>query len=142
MEQRIDAYIGEYFCNSREKRNELLEVIISTKHLTFQAKAEILQCLLERNGHATKGEAKKVYNHLVNTIAAKSNVLAHCSLHISVSVLRDFKNDKEKTVFFLKYLNTKKVVPFGKKEVVAMIELTGSINGLLLLTKSPHYKNL
>lgn len=142
MEQRIDAYICEHFCNSREKRNELMEVIISTKHLTFQSKAEILMCLLERNGHTTKGEAKKVYSHLVNTIAAKRNVLAHCSLHISVGILKNFKNDKERTVYFLKYLNTKKVVPFGKKEVVEMIELTGSISGLLLLTKSPHYKNL
>lgn len=141
MEQRIDAYISEYFCANRDKRNELIEVIISTKHLTFQSKAEILQCLLERNGHTTKGEAKKIYGHLVNTIAAKRNVLAHCSLHISAGVVKDFKNDKEKTVYFLKYLNTKKVVAFGKKEVVEMIELTGSVSGLLLMTKSPHYKN-
>lgn len=142
MEQRIDAYIAEHFCHIREKRNELMEVIISTKHLTFQGKAEILKCLLERNGHTTKGEAKKVYGHLVNTIAAKRNVLAHCSLHTSAAILKNFKTDKEKTVFFLKYLNTKKVVPFGKKEVIEMIELTGSISGLLLLTKSPHYKNI
>jgi hypothetical protein len=43
MEQRIDAYICEYFCDNREKRTELSEIIISTRHLTFGSKADILR---------------------------------------------------------------------------------------------------
>lgn len=135
MEQSIDRYIAGYFCNNNEKRNELIDVIISTKHLTFQSKAEILQHLLEKNGHVTKSEGKKLYGHLVNTIASKRNILAHCSLHSSVKILKDFQNDKEKTIFFLKYLNTKKVIPFAKKDVIEIIELTNFISGFLMTIK-------
>jgi hypothetical protein len=140
MEQIIDWYIADHFCSKLEKRRELMDVIISTKHLTFQAKAEIIKCLVERNGHTTKKEANKMYDALVSKIAANRNVLAHCSLHDTVSIIKGFKDDKEKTVYFLKYLNDKKVIPFGKKEVREILDLTMSVRAVLMTSKSPTSK--
>jgi hypothetical protein len=141
MEPRIDAYICEYFCETREKRTELTEIIISTKHLNFRAKADILRYLLEKREDATKKEAAQIWGHLMNTIAPKRNMLAHNQLDTSIGSINKFKKEKE-TVYFLKYINEKRVIPFGKKEVIKLLELTQSISGFFLLIKSPSYKML
>jgi hypothetical protein len=130
MEQRIDWYIADYFCNDLSKRTELMETIISTKHLTFQAKAEIMKSLLERNGHATKKEANYVYNNLINVIAKKRNILAHCEVDTSLEAVRLFQKDKE-TVSFLRFLNEKKVETFNKKDTIELLEMTGNIWAIL-----------
>src|SRR6478672_13483348 len=69
MERVIDDYICSHFCHSKDKKSELMEVIIATKHLTFQSKAEIAKCLLERRQDATKKEANKIYSALNDKIA-------------------------------------------------------------------------
>lgn len=137
MEQRIDWYIADHFCSDLKKRTELMEVIISTKHLTFNSKAEIIEFLLKRKGHASGKEAEQIRSHF-RKIGDKRNVLAHCSLDTSLTAIRKFEKDKE-TVSFIKYLHTKQPVYFGKKDIVELLELTNNISGLLLLTKSPIY---
>ena len=67
-------------------------------------------------------------------------MLAYCQLDTSINSINKFK--MEKTVYFLKYANTKTVVPLGKKHVLELLELTNSISGFFLLIKSPRYKNL
>ena len=65
MERMIDSYIADHFCHYRKRGIELIEVIISTKHLTYQSKAEILRFILERRGDATTQEAKKIWQILM-----------------------------------------------------------------------------
>lgn len=139
MEQRIDWYIADYFCSSLIKRQELMEIVISTKHLTFQAKSEILKYLLEKRGHANKKQANYLYNNLINVIAKKRNILAHCQLDASIAAIQTFQKDKE-TVSFVRYLNEKKSETFNKKDIKEMIEMTSAISNVLLLTKSPSFK--
>jgi hypothetical protein len=76
----------------------------------------------------------------MKTIASNRNMLAHCQLDTSISSINRFKQDK--TVHFLKYANIKKVVPFSKKEMMELLDLTNLISGFFLLIKSPYYKNL
>lgn len=134
MERMIDAYICEHFCHSIEKRNELMEVVIATKHITFQAKAEIVQCLLKKTEDATIFEANKIYTALVNKIAYKRNMIAHFTLDTSRPSLILFKNDKQ-TIHFLKYANTRTRVPFNKKDSIELGQLILAIKAFFLEIK-------
>lgn len=123
MEREIDDYICRYFCSITKKRNELMEIIIATKHLTFSAKADIIRCILEKRKDATKKEATKMLNHLMQTIAPKRNMIAHCKLDTSIGCINKFKTDSQKTIYFLKYANQKSSEPFTKKDVMSLSEL-------------------
>ena len=123
MEREIDDYICRYFCSITNKRNELMEIIIATKHLTFNAKADIIRCILEKRKDASKKEATKMLNHLMQTISPKRNMIAHCKLDTSIGCINKFKTDPQKTIYFLKYANTKTSEPFTKKDVMALSEI-------------------
>lgn len=127
MEREIDDYIAKYFCHSKDKRVELMEVVIATKHLTFLAKAEIVKCLLVKSGDATTKEANKIFTNLSQKIAKQRNIIAHNTVEISGKIINDFKTDKLKTVYFLKYANTKVLEPFTKNDAKALLELAFSI---------------
>lgn len=122
MERAMDRYIAEHFCNTKEKVTELMEAIVCTKFLSFQAKSEIVQKILEKRNDATKDEARQVYTHLVGTIANQRNMLAHYSLDTSMAGLKKFQKEPG-TISLLKYLHTKSVEYFTKKDAKKLSEL-------------------
>lgn len=140
MEREVDDYIAKHFCPTIEKRAELMEVIIATKHLTFASKAEIVKCLLKKTGDATVEEANKIYTHLSNKIAPQRNIIAHNTLDISSTILKNFQTDKQKTIYFLKYSNTKTSEPFTKKDALHFMELCFQIKQFFGGLKSPFRK--
>jgi hypothetical protein len=103
MEQRMDRYICEHFCATPEKTKEFAEVIISTKHIAFSSKADIIKHLLKTNNHATTKEANKIHDILLKKIARDRNILAHCSLEVTHETVNDFH--KNKNITFLRFLN-------------------------------------
>ena len=127
MEREIDDYIAKYFCHTKEKRAELMEVIVATKHLTFIAKADITKCLLIKSGDATVKEANKIHQHLSQTIAKQRNLIAHNSLDTSNGAINNFETDKQKTIYFLKYANVKTSEPFTKEDAITLLDLTFNI---------------
>lgn len=140
MEREIDDYICRYFCSITKKRNELMEIIIATKHLTFSAKADILRCILERRKDATKEEAKKIWRHLMETIAPQRNMIAHYTLDTSIGSINKFKTDSQKTIYFLKYANTKTVEPFTKKDVISLSELIFQVKQFIWSLKAMRFQ--
>jgi len=135
MERAIDTYISRHFCDSKGKATELAEIIISTSHLTFKSKADIAKYLLIKRGDATKAVANKIHNHLVDNIAKNRNIIAHNTLLHTASVLRSFKTDKLKTVYFVKFSNEKKEIAFTQTDAQKLLKLSFSIklyfNGLI-----------
>lgn len=140
MEREIDDYICRYFCSITKKRNELMEVIIATKHLTFSAKADILRCILERRKDATKSEATKIWRHLMETIAPQRNMIAHYSLDNSGMAITNFQTDSKKTIYFLKYANTKSSESFTKKDTMDLSELIFGVKQYVWGLKAMRYQ--
>lgn len=134
MERAIDTYISRHFCDSKGKATELAEILISTSHLTFKSKADIAKHLLIKRGDATNSEAKKIHTHLVDNIAKNRNIIAHNTLLHTASVLKAFKTDKLKTVYFVKFSNEKKEIAFNQKDALKLLKLAFAIklyfNGL------------
>ena len=64
LERLMDEYISEYFCVDIDKRMELMDIIVSTKRITFESKSQILRTILERRKHASKTEATKFFNEI------------------------------------------------------------------------------
>jgi hypothetical protein len=125
MERVIDDYICDHFCESREKKNELMEVILSTRHVTFSSKADIVRCIVERRKDATKAQATKIFNHL-DKIAKERNMVAHYSLDMSMSALKKFQADKD-TIGLIKYSKIKSVEEFNKKRVIELTDISFAV---------------
>lgn len=138
MEEMINYYICQHFCSTREKKFELMEVLVGSKHVSFQAKAEILKFLLIKNKECTEKEAKTIFDKLVNTIGKQRNVLAHAKLDSSRASIKKFTEDK-RTIYFIRYENGKQVKEYGKKQVD---ELTSVISAVRLVIGEYHYKKL
>ncbi len=118
MERAMDVFICKHFCSSLHKQQELMEVIIATKHLTFNAKADIAKHLLVKKEELTKTQSNKFYNTLLENIAAKRNIIAHNTLDTSNKAITNFQTDKDKTIYFIKYSNEKISFPFTKQDAI------------------------
>jgi len=140
MEREIDDYICRYFCSITKKRNELMEVIIATKHLTFASKADILRCILERRKDTTKAEATKIWRHLMETIAPKRNMIAHYKLDTSIGPISSFQTDTQKTIYFLKYANTKTIETFTKKDFLSLLQLVFNVKQFITGLKAKRFQ--
>ena len=142
MEEEMDNYIAKHFCYNSKRRTELREIIISTKHLTFQAKADIYKSLLVRRKDLTIKEANQLYDKMVNKIAADRNIIAHAILDTSHTALNRFHADK-RTVTFIKFSNGKHPTVYDNERMLALLDLIHSVKSLPLLIKSEkHIKKL
>ena len=139
MEREMDDYICRHFCATIEKRNELMEVVISSKHTTFSAKADIARCILERSGDATKEEAKKIWRNLTENIANKRNMIAHYTLDSSIGSINKFKEDKN-TIYLIKYSNIKTIETFSKADAKKLLELIFSVKQYFWGLKAAKYQ--
>jgi len=137
MERLMDKYIVKYFCTSIEKRNELMEIIVSTKHLTFEAKSDIIRCLLVKTGEMTQKKANQIYARLNEDIAAKRNIIAHCTLDENLPRSQSFINDPDKTIYFIKYYNSKTPIPFTRKDFQKLSSIILAVHNLFMKLSHP-----
>lgn len=140
MERVIDEYICTHFCSTIEKREELMDVVMSTKHITYQAKIDILRHLLEKREDVTKAQATKIHDRLTKEIGKQRNIIAHCPIDTSRSSIKKFEADKN-TIYLIRHYNGKSVIPFGRKEVIEILELTQSIKAFFISVKAGKHKD-
>src|SRR5688572_29116737 len=74
LERMIEFYIAGHFCKSKELKGELIDLIISTKRVTFESKIQILKVLFERHEKDFVDKNKNYHNNLVE-IGEHRNVL-------------------------------------------------------------------
>ena len=126
MEQSIDDYIATHFCYNLKRRTELREIIISTKHLSYNSKVDIVKFLLLKRKDVTTKEANRIETVLTREIGKYRNMLAHAVLDYSLETINKFKQD-EKTVYFIRYENGKKPYPFGRTDIIKYLDLAFSV---------------
>ncbi len=131
IERMIDDYICSHFCYNLKKRAELMEIIVATKYMTYQAKVDILKHLLLKRKDVTLKEANKIHEVLTKKIGSKRNMIAHAALDSSMTSIVKFRTDPE-TVYFTKYAYTKSTVPFGKKDFLELLQLISGVKAYLM----------
>ncbi len=127
------------FALLKTKKNELKEVIIATKHITFSAKADIIRCLLERRQDVTKQEAKKIHTTLIERIGNKRNMVAHYALDNSMTAINRFEQENG-TISLLKYSNIKTVQLFTKKDFTDLLSLILAVRHFFIKFKSDRFQ--
>jgi hypothetical protein len=141
IERMIDDYICSHFCYNLKKRGELMEVIVATKFMTYQAKVDILKHLLLKRKDVDKKIANKMHHVLTNEIGVKRNMIAHCELDASITSIVKWETDPE-TVYFTKYAYEKNTEPFGKKEFIALLELISAVKSYLMTLKGKRVQTM
>src|SRR5689334_22576069 len=76
LERCIDEYIVKYFCDTGEKRLELMKVIISTRKITLDNKKEVFLYLIKKYEPKFKTEHPTLNADLTDIIEER-NRLAH-----------------------------------------------------------------
>lgn len=118
MERMMDAYISTYFCHP-DKRGEFMDLLISTKRITYEAKVHIVREILNRVQPRKKDEHTKFYKDLI-FIAEERNMVAHYMSDASLDVIEKFLEDKE-TVALIKFEKNMTRETFTKDRVTALI---------------------
>ena len=119
MERLMDEYISDYFCPEPNKKAELMDIVICTKRITFESKAQILRCILDKKDLNNKKENKKIFNDLID-IAEKRNMLAHYMSDATDQAIINYLNDKE-TITLLKFDKIRESQVFKRSDIEALL---------------------
>jgi hypothetical protein len=120
MERLVDAYISGYFCPTNEKRGEMLDLILSTNKITYEAKAHVVREILNREFPGKKNEHTALYKDLIY-IAEERNKVAHYMIDASQDCIDKFIEDKE-TVSLLKFEKTRSRETFTKERIEKVVK--------------------
>ncbi len=102
LERLMDSYICEYFCHSYDKAGELMDTIMSTKRVTFDAKSQVFRTILDKVYRSRKKENTKLAADF-KFIGEERNKLAHYFLDISKEAVDRFKDEKNSSFTLLKF---------------------------------------
>jgi hypothetical protein len=133
MERLMDEYIAGYFCNSVEKKMELMDIIICTKRVTYESKAQILRAILDRQKPTMKSENKKIFNELM-FIAERRNMLAHYLIDVSDQAIVDFLPTRT-TITLTKFENVRSPVKFERTDIEELIGKVHKITEMFIRLK-------
>lgn len=93
LERLMDTYLSKYFCHSEEKAVELMDLIMSTRRITFDSKAQVLKTILEKEFPEKKKENQELGKDF-QKIAEERNMLAHYFLDVSEDCINRFLLDR------------------------------------------------
>lgn len=134
LERLMDRYISEYFCSTKEKAAELLDLILCTRRITFESKSEVLRVALDKNfpqKEKENTETRKEFQY----IAEERNKLAHYLLDSSPLAVQIYlhkiptftliKIDKVRTPEIFDPIRTRKLGDILVKNTNYLRELLG-----------------
>lgn len=115
LERLMDKYISEYFCNIPDKAEELMDMILSTRRMTFDGKAEVFRTILDKLYPQKKKENSAIVKDF-KFIIEERNMLAHYFLDASPDILSNF-SEKNGTFTLLKIEKTRTREVFDYKRI-------------------------
>lgn len=119
LERYMDAYIASYFCNTLEKRNDLMDFIICTDRISFRSKIDVLERILKKSDK--EKTHKSAINDLIDIMEKRNMFAHHHAYHDDASVDLFIKDG---TISLVKVKNTRQRKTFTYKELT---ELTDKI---------------
>lgn len=114
LERLMDKYISEYFCNIPDKATELMDMILATKRITFDSKAQVFRTILDNLYPDKKKENSAIAKNL-QFIAEERNMLAHYFLDTSPDILSNFSEENGAfTLLKIEKTRTREIFSFNR----------------------------
>ncbi len=130
LERLMDSYISKYFCQTEEKATELMDLIISTKRITFESKAQVFKTILDKVLPERKNDNQKLAKDF-QFIAGERNMLAHYFLDITQPSVDRYKTDGS-TITSLKIEKTRTSEIFDFERVKKLGDIVDSYNTYII----------
>ena len=110
LERSVDRVIANHYCDNEEKRNELLEWLLSTDRIIFSNKVQLFRLILERHNKEFIKKHPDIFKDIISVIEER-NILAHYQLDTSAEGIN--KIDENKFVL-LKYKTSPEEIVFDR----------------------------
>src|SRR5258708_5064220 len=91
-ERVIDIYISYHFCDTKTKRNRLMDLVLSNERMTFEGKKQVFKVLTEKYDNVFVHKYPSIFRDL-DEIMVKRNIYAHYLLDTSPAIINKFKMD-------------------------------------------------
>lgn len=118
LEKLIDETISRYFCDTNEKRGELLEIVLGNEKINFSNKVVTLKLLFEKQNPSIYVENPKMFNEITALIEQR-NVLAHYMLDTTSEAFDKYKKDY---IGFVKFKHNTKTIWYTYEELIHKVE--------------------
>jgi hypothetical protein len=119
LERMIDNYLAEYFCESEEKREQIVYYFFSADNYGFDKKKEIFKIIMEKQHPDLYEAMKDTFFTSLTSIIKTRNHLAHLLLDYSEKAVQKFAETGE--IGFIKYgesfLNSNKQVTYSIDQI-------------------------
>ena len=113
LERLIDIYIAKHFSNDEEKQHQLIQMILSTKRIDFEAKRQILKFIIENYDSNFQEQFPEIATHL-KKIGEARNVFAHQILDTGKEALKNLEKGEIK---FVNFHNTPQFISYNKNKI-------------------------
>lgn len=113
LERTMDSFIGSYFLNAKDKKAELIELIIADR-MQFSYKVEVIAQILKKNFKDDKEFSKAFpkFNDELAKIGEVRNLFAH-----NMSLMPREEDYGVNEIVFLKYKNKAIKIAFTESEI-------------------------
>lgn len=122
LERLIDSYISKYFCDSQDKATELMDMILATRRMSFDGKAEVFRAILDKL-HPEKKKENSATAKDLKFIIEERNMLAHYFLDVSPDILNNF-SETNLTFTLLKIEKTRTKEIYDSKRIIKIGDTT------------------
>lgn len=113
LERLIDEVLSRHFCDNKEKRKELFELILGTERIGLGNKILVFQFVFKKHKKAFIRKHPGIFRELIK-INQERNIVAHYLLNTSESAVEKFVNKNE--FEFVKFRNSTENLSRSQKD--------------------------
>jgi hypothetical protein len=114
LERIIDLLIAYHFCGYTQKAFELMNNVLSTKFLFFEAKVQMLKWIMPN----LSNEYPDIFPDILNKIIPQRNVFAHHALYTP-----NRKPENNTDTHFIKFTGKEELLTYTPKDIEDIIDL-------------------
>lgn len=125
IEKLIECYIAGHLCNNRDRADEMIELLIGDRFVSFESKRTAFESIFKKH-HSTLYKADKDKFEKLTTIQNQRNRFAH--LIVSTNKEAQEKYIKDKAIGFVKFGEKTKPIWYEDKDTKTLMEILDEVS--------------
>jgi viroplasmin and RNaseH domain-containing protein len=113
LEMLMNIFLVKYYCDSKDKEQDLLETVFATNKITYDNKRDTIFALLKKDRFANFAFKKELCDKL-QEIGVDRNVFAHYVINISDDGMELFRKG---LISFIKFKNYSQAKTYTENEI-------------------------
>lgn len=114
LEMHINEYLANHFCDTDEKRVEIMDLLFGTNRITFDAKRQMLIILIKNNIKDFDSKFP-LLNSELKKIMEERNVFAHYLLNSTIDGLTRY--NERQIMSFIKFKGGRDIIEYNYEKV-------------------------